>query len=198
MSEPALPPSRRDSTVEPPTSSLRVKVNLGFAAALSILCIVGGMAFWSTKHFAQAAHERKESYDLRIKLSNLLGDLRDAETGQRGYLLTGNKEFLEPFVSESGAVARRFGELLQFTPQDSLEHQELKSLEPLIQAKIAGLTRTIALHTEGRSAACFGFSPRGGCWTMPACGRPRGKEKADPVCRSAPLPIRLKLAIQSR
>ncbi|MEP7227214.1 MAG: response regulator [Gemmatimonadales bacterium] len=158
VSEPSLPPSPasgKGSTAEPPTSSPRVKINLGFAAALGILCIIGGMALWSTKHFTQAARERKESYDLRIKLSNLLGDLRDGEAGQRGYLLTGNKEFLEPFVSESASVTRRFGELLQFTQRDSLEHRQLKSLEPVIQAKIAGLTRTITLRGEGRSQAAM-------------------------------------------
>ena len=135
--------------------SLRLKVNLGFAVALGILCIIGSMAFWSTEQFARAARERKYSNDLRIQLSNLLGDLRDAETGQRGYLLTGKKEYLEPFVSGPTAATRRFGELLEFTQRDSLEQQQLKSLGPLIQAKLALLTQTIALHREGRSQAAL-------------------------------------------
>ena len=135
--------------------SLRLKVNLGFALALGILCIIGGMAFRSTEHFARAARERKYGNDLRIQLSNLLGDLRDAETGQRGYLLTGKKEYLEPFVSGPTAATRRFGELLEFTQRDSLEQQQLKSLGPLIQAKLALLTQTIALHREGRSQAAL-------------------------------------------
>ena len=69
------------------------------------------MAFWSTEHFARAARGRKHNYDLRFQLSDLLGNLRHAEVGQKGYLLTGKKEYLEPFVAGSTAVARNLSAL---------------------------------------------------------------------------------------
>lgn len=139
------------STEPPPALSLRLKVNLGLAGALAILGVVGGMAFWSSQRFADAARERKYSYDLRVQLSSLLGDLRDAETGQRGYLLTGNQDFLEPFVSGSTSVSRTLEGLLRSTQRDPIERRKIQSLEPLIQAKLALLSRTIALRREGRS-----------------------------------------------
>lgn len=143
------------------SSSLRLKVNLGFALALVILCIVGGMAFWSTEHFARAARERKHNYDLRIQLSDLLGNLRDAEVGQKGYLLTGKKEYLEPFVAGSTAVARNLSGLRELTLQDQLEQPQLRRLEPLIQAKLAELSRTTALRREGRLPAALAIVESG-------------------------------------
>jgi CHASE3 domain sensor protein len=137
------------------SSSLRLRVNLGFALALVILCIVGGMAFWSTEHFARAARERKHNYELRIQLSDLLANLRDAEVGQKGYLLTGKKEYLEPLVAGSTAVARNLSGLRKLTLQDQLEQPQLRRLEPLIQARLAELSRTTALRRTGRLAAAL-------------------------------------------
>jgi PAS domain S-box-containing protein len=131
-------------------SNLRLKVNLGFAAALVILCIVGGMAFWSTERFAQAARERRSSYDLRIRLAALSADLRDAETGQRGYLLTGQPQYLEPFVSGSTSVTRNLSQLQELTGRAASEQEHLRKLQPLIEAKLAELSQTIALRKEGR------------------------------------------------
>ena len=157
MSDPSLtspaPATRR--TAEPLTSSLRLRVNLGFAAALAILGIIGSMAFWSTEQFTRAARERKHHYEMRIQLSNLLGNLRDAQTGQRGYLLTGKKEYLEPFVAGSTTVARNLSELRELTRQDAAEQGQLRILEPLIQAELAELRRTIALREQGRLPAAM-------------------------------------------
>ncbi|HEU4680920.1 MAG TPA: CHASE3 domain-containing protein, partial [Gemmatimonadales bacterium] len=130
---------------------MRLKVNLGIALALCILCIIGGAAFWSTERFARAAEERRGSHELRIQLSKLLGDLRNAEAGQRGYLLTGKEEYLEAFTSVSTGITRGLSELLRSTQRDSIEQEQLKSLQPLIQAKLARLQQTIALRRDGRA-----------------------------------------------
>jgi len=143
------------------SSSLRLKVNLGFTLALVILCIVGGMAFWSTAHFARAARERKHNYELRIQLSDLLANLRDAEIGQKGYLLTGKKEYLEPLVAGSTAVARNLSGLRKLTLQDQLEQPQLRRLEPLIQARLAELSRTTALRRAGRLPAALAIVESG-------------------------------------
>lgn len=134
---------------KPPALSLRAKVNLGLALALGLLCVVGGMAFWSTEQFAQAARERRRSYDTQIRLARLVADLHDAETGQRRYLLTNRMEYLAPFVSGSTSVARNLREL-QEGITDSLEQRHLRTLEPLIQARLADLSRKVTLQREGR------------------------------------------------
>src|ERR1700704_3943812 len=149
-SGPGLP-----STPGASSSSLRLKVNLGVALALVILSILGGAAFWSTKHFARAARERKHNSDLRIQLSDLLGNLRDAETGQKGYLLTGKQKYLAPLVADSATVARNLSELGKFTLGDSLEYRQFRGLEPLIQAKLAELSRPVALRREGSLPAAL-------------------------------------------
>jgi PAS domain S-box-containing protein len=133
------------------------------------------MAFWSTEHFARAARERKHNYDLRIQLSDLLGNLRDAEVGQKGYLLTGKKEYLEPFVAGSTAVTRNLSGLRKLTLQDQLEQPQLRGFEPLIQARLAeralagerAYVTDLEIHQPGRVVPVE-------CWSAPvfdAAGR---------------------------
>jgi CHASE3 domain sensor protein len=57
------------STTGAMSSSLRLKVNLGFALALVILCVVGGAALWNTQRFAQAARERRQGFEVRIRIT---------------------------------------------------------------------------------------------------------------------------------
>jgi PAS domain S-box-containing protein len=143
------------------SSSLRLKVNLGFALALVILCVVGGAAFWNTQRFAQAARERRQGFEVRIRLAGVLADLRDAETSQRGYLLTGHPQYLGPFVSGSSSVVRNLRRLHQVAGKDSLEQRQLGRLEPLIQAKLAELGHTVTLREEGRSQEALGIVTSG-------------------------------------
>ena len=145
----------RDIRVDPEASALRIKVNLGFAIALGILCVIGGMAFWSIERFAQAAEERRNSSDLRIELSHLLAELTTAETGQRGYLLTGNEAYLEPFTSSSADVDQRFIALRRATRSDSHAQERLRLLEPLIQQKLAVMRKTIDFHRQQRIPAAL-------------------------------------------
>ena len=47
------------------------------------------------------------------KTDNLLSDLKDAETGQRGYLLTGDKAFLDPYLTAKDEINGHLKELDQ-------------------------------------------------------------------------------------
>src|SRR2546425_2886503 len=75
---------------------LRRNVNLAFGVALFILLLTGGVSVWSNLRSIEAARQRRDIFTRRIELQTLLSLLQDAETGQRGYLLTGSPTFLAP------------------------------------------------------------------------------------------------------
>lgn len=122
------------------------------AAALSILLLV-------TLQFLQFAEERRlrhrveQSYLTNLQLGRLLDISQDIETGQRGYVLTGNPVFLEPFVkaratsSEALAVVRR-----DFSDRPDTA-SELRQLESLMGEKLDFSLRVIALRQRGETSA---------------------------------------------
>jgi CHASE3 domain sensor protein len=91
-----------------------------------------------------------ESSMMQASISRVLKDLTDLETGQRGYLLTGDRAYLQPYTTANDKIATDFATLrgkLASRPQDerSLESQ----LESLAKVKQVEMERTIDLRQKG-------------------------------------------------
>ena len=86
---------------------------------LTVSCLmVAGMAILSWKSGNDGATANKESADWRRiqdVVEDLLATMRDAETGQRGYLLTGHEQYLEPYNSAAAQAGRILSELRDAT-----------------------------------------------------------------------------------
>ena len=66
-------------------------------AAAVMLVIIVGLAYWNWRTF-QTSSEATQQTDLAIRqIASVLSTLKDAETGQRGFLLTGAERYLEPY-----------------------------------------------------------------------------------------------------
>mgnify|MGYP001601943797 FL=1 len=71
--------------------------------------------------------------------------MKDAETGQRGFLLTGNEAFLDQYVAVRDSFAVRLGTLRRLSVE-SATHEDLAALAPLLDAKLAGMAHLIGLR----------------------------------------------------
>jgi signal transduction histidine kinase len=86
----------------------------------------------------------RASFILR-EVAQLHVDVRAAETGQRGYLLTGERRYLAPYEQAIGRVWDSFSQL-ERSVQDPGQVTRLGDLRPLIEAKLAELDRTVELR----------------------------------------------------
>src|SRR5260370_15659447 len=68
----------------------------GFIIATAILAFVGWQSYRNTERFAEASEWRKHTYEVLRNLDETVARLVDAETGQRGYLLTREEAYLAP------------------------------------------------------------------------------------------------------
>ena len=89
--------------------------------------------------------KRKQSYALIIRAGDLLSQLRDAETSQRGYLLTGDETFLEPYLAVRDSISDHLGVLRQLTVI-SAAGKHLDAMAPLVEAKLPELAQAIELR----------------------------------------------------
>jgi PAS domain S-box-containing protein len=137
------------------TRSLRWRVNAGFAVAVALLVVVGGVAWWSLSDFSRAARERRDSYAVRERLTELLRHLQDADAGERGYLLTGRDAYLAPYVQGVGRLAQDIEALRHLTPTDSAGAEQLARLESLSIARLRDLSQTIQLRKRGDVAGAL-------------------------------------------
>ena len=72
--------------------------------------------------------------------------MKDAETGQRGYLLTGDDSYLEPYQAALGAISKAIGDLRVLTSDNVHQQSRIAEATPLVEAKLAELKRTIDLR----------------------------------------------------
>src|SRR6266446_6614798 len=126
----------------------------GFLVAAEILVFVGWESYRYTVRVDGAADARKQSYEAQLTLDDVVARLVDAETGQRGYLLTGDEAYLEPYHEAIKNLDQVMGRLKVLTAGNPDQQKHLQALEPLIEKKLAELQTSIDLRRkEGFEAA---------------------------------------------
>ena len=126
----------------------------GFVAALGIVAFAGWESHRDTVRVAEAASARRQSYEVQRMIDQTVARLVDAETGQRGYLLTGNEAYLEPYRRAIGSLGSTMGQLKDLTSDNPNQRKRMQALEPLVEKKLAELQTTINLRkSKGLAAA---------------------------------------------
>src|SRR6266403_901830 len=126
----------------------------GFIIATAILAFVGWQSYQNTVRFAEASEWRKHTYEVLRNLDETAARLVDAETGQRGYLLTGEEAYLEPYRATIKSIDQTIGNLKNLTSDNPNQQKRIQILEPLVEKKLTELQRTIDLRkNEGPAAA---------------------------------------------
>src|SRR5207249_5949317 len=95
--------------------SVGTKIGGGFFLALLILAVIGLASYRSTTELVEAAEWRSHTYDVLRHLERVLSTLKDAETGQRGFVITGEERYLEPYQTAAGQIQERVKDLRKLT-----------------------------------------------------------------------------------
>jgi signal transduction histidine kinase len=125
-------------SVEKKTSGM-----LGVASV--ILVTLNALFFWSFIKQKETSDRVNQSQKVLQNLESVFSSVKDAETGQRGYLLTGRESYLEPYKLAVKTIERQIKELKRLTLADPDQQQQLTIVEPLVRKKLAELKETIDL-----------------------------------------------------
>ena len=121
------------------------KIMLSLAGAALLVALVVALSLGAFRQLEAAADARTRTYDLIIRADNLLADLVDAETAQRGFALTGNEVFLVPYLSQRDNMSGRLAELRPLVLVDAAQ-KYLDVLAPLVDAKLADMSGIVELR----------------------------------------------------
>ena len=121
---------------------------LMFGVLVAILLLVIGMT-WDRFNAARSAREwSQHSYEVLDTIKDLNLTVGDAETGQRGFLLTGQDDYLAPYSSALERVGFLQGELQRLTADNPIEQQRLRALSSIVQHKLEELAQTVQLRRD--------------------------------------------------
>lgn len=130
------------------------KIAAGFWLALAALLAVGLLAYTSMTSLIANGRAVTHTQEVLSGVESLMSMAKDAETGQRGFIITNNPDYLAPYtaaLARSTDVVQRLRELTA----DSPGHQRrLDKVETLLSEKFAELAKVIELQrSQGFAAA---------------------------------------------
>ncbi len=82
--------------------SVGTKIGGGFGLALIILAILASLAYWNITKLTEATEQRQHTQQVLLHLEQVLSVMKDAETGQRGYVITGRRSLSRPVQQRPG------------------------------------------------------------------------------------------------
>jgi len=122
------------------------KIIATFGLAMLILFGVGAATYYSTAQLLHMMDLRRSKYEVEITTERLALSLTDAETGQRGYVITGVKDYLEPHTSGVKEARVYLDQLNHLFSENPGMSENLKRLKEVMDQKFAELDKTIGMR----------------------------------------------------
>lgn len=114
----------------------RARIVIGFILTLIIITAVGIYAYWSTQRLIDTGRLYTHASAVRNNLTQLLVTLIDLETGQRGFIITGDRSYLQPYDSALKNVDKYILALREVTSEDERQKTRTIEVEKLIRERI--------------------------------------------------------------
>ncbi len=133
---------------------IRTQISVGFTLGLAVFTMIGIIIYGGTQQLTFTARQEKHTYQVLGELEEILSLVKDAETGQRGYLLTGDNRYLEPYNQARALLQAKMEEFRRLVVDNPSQQVYVQTLEPVLAQKLAELDTTIRLRqTQGLDAS---------------------------------------------
>ena len=126
---------------------------LGIGLIVVFLVFDAGLGYWNAQNIADDAKLVEHTNEVLDAMDDLLSTMKDAETGQRGYLITGETQYLEPYKTALASLSGIIQRLRQLTANNPKMQSQLPALKERIDAKLEQLKKTIDLRDRDFEAA---------------------------------------------
>ncbi|QOG01908.1 CHASE3 domain-containing protein [Flavobacterium sp. MDT1-60] len=110
------------------SNSLRVI----FVIAVFILLFLSSIAYKHNQDLNESSKLAMHTYEINLQLERLMSAIKDAETGQRGYIITRNNRFLTPYLYSRDKVNASFITLKKLTVDNPVQQKNLENIFKLI------------------------------------------------------------------
>ena len=128
--------------------SLRLKLAAALGVALVIL-LVGVASLYALHQSTNAAAAVEHSEQVRVQLERALTTIVNAETGQRGYLITQDTTYLAPYASARTDLDHEIASIRALTGDSPLQQRRVDSLALIADAKLVIMNETVVLTQSG-------------------------------------------------
>jgi methyl-accepting chemotaxis protein len=113
------------------------KLTVGFALSFALLMLIGALAYRSVDILTQNSYQVTRTHAAVTHITSLLSLMKDAETSQRGYLLTGEESYLEPYRGVLANLPRMMSELKPLLRDSPAQQARFEQASAMIDGLMA-------------------------------------------------------------
>ena len=121
-------------------------VALGLAGAVIFFVLSGVVAYLNLESLKGSNERVIRTHEAIVALDELLSQIQDAETGQRGFVLTNEDSYLAPYHTALAAIPIQLNEIADLTAGNTGQGVRLLRLRERIDSKLGELKETIDLR----------------------------------------------------
>ncbi len=125
----------------------------GVSAAAALLLFVAGLSYWRLARNREDRQWVVHTYQVMAQLDGILQGMTDAETGERGYILTGDDSYLAPYQRGLGEVRESSNAVRKLTADNPNQQSSLNAVEPVIAERLRELQGRIQVRHDAGLAA---------------------------------------------
>jgi PAS domain S-box-containing protein len=118
------------------------------AIAVALLLLAGWVGLSAAKELASADAQVQHTREVELALERLLSGMRDAETGQRGFLIVGDERYLEPYTQALPLVSASMQRVRTLTADNAQQQALVPTLQELIDGRLGLLDEGIRLRRQ--------------------------------------------------
>jgi methyl-accepting chemotaxis protein len=122
------------------------KIAVGFALSFVLMAMIGLLAFRSINTLSNTSQVVAHTHLVLERLADVLNVLQDAEIGGRGYIITGDDSFLQPYQNAETKILTVVKDLRVLIADNPAQQKRLTQAEPIIAAKMALTKRYIEMR----------------------------------------------------
>src|SRR5215831_15011835 len=104
--------------------------------AVSFLVGSGFVVYQNVETLRAQSGSVTHTHEVIIHLNSLLATLTDAETGERGYIITGDERYLEPYENALSRLAKQLQELKELMRDNPQQQANIQEMEPIIAERL--------------------------------------------------------------
>ncbi|HEX4131558.1 MAG TPA: CHASE3 domain-containing protein [Pirellulales bacterium] len=135
---------------------------IGFLAVLAALVFDAVIAYRNLNVLHDSDRLVAHTHQVLTVLAEMLSSAQDAETRQRGYIITGREAYRTPFEEAINATYQHLAKLKELTSDNPRQQDRIHELEPLLKSRLDDLANTVAIRREqGYEAAAEQVSALG-------------------------------------
>lgn len=126
-------------------------VRTALFVAMLVVCLNAWLAFRSVQILDESQYWVAHTWRVINTLERIISSMKDVESGDRGYLLTGNPAYLEPYTNASRDIPKEFHEIVALTADNPRRQSQIAEMRALIDSRLAVLQSGIDKFRAGQT-----------------------------------------------